>query len=79
MERLDVVVDVDREAVRSSRRGETWTPTEAILRSSTQTPVYPRPLVSRERASIPTSPSAATIARSIVRDEAGTSPTRMIG
>ena len=42
---------------------ETWMPIEAILRSSTQTPVSP----SRGPAAMPSSASAATIARSIVR------------
>jgi hypothetical protein len=58
---------------------EMCTPIEAILRSSTQTPVKSRPSAERARARRPASPSAATIARSIVATNSGTSPTRMIG
>ena len=45
---------------------ERWTPIDAILRSSTQTPVYAAPSWSRPRASMPSSASAAAIASSIV-------------
>jgi hypothetical protein len=54
-------------------------PIEAILRSSTHTPVYSRPSCERGRALTPASPSASTIAPSIAATNRGTSPTRMIG
>jgi hypothetical protein len=56
---------------------EMCTPTEAILRSPTHTPTCLWP--SRVPASSPASPSAVTIARSIVRMNSGTWPTRMTG
>ena len=46
---------------------ERWTPIEAILRSSTHTPVYCGPSWSRPRAAMPSSASASTIAASIAR------------
>jgi hypothetical protein len=54
---------------------ETCTPIEPILRSPAQTPVSP----SRTRASMPSSASAAMIARSIRCTKSGTSWVRMIG
>ena len=58
-------------------RRDTWMPIDAILRSSTQTPVYSRP--SRTCASTPAAPIAATSARSIVSTNARTFGTCMIG
>ena len=58
---------------------ETCTPIEAILRSCTHTPVKSGPSSVRTRATTPSSPSAATIARSIVRTWTRTSSVRMIG
>ena len=56
---------------------EMCTPTDAILRSPTHTPTCLCP--SLVAASTPASPSAATIARSIVRMYSGTLETCMIG
>ena len=77
LERLQVVVDVDREAVRrdpAAARGSRSSRScarrrRAAGRSPTQTPVRP----SISRASTPTSPSASIIARSIARTYAWTS------
>ena len=50
---------------------ETWTPIEAILRSSTHTPVNCGPSWSRPRASIPSSASARDERRLHRADERG--------
>ena len=57
----------------------TWTPIDAILRSPTHTPVKSRPSSGRARAASPSSASAATMADSMVRTNAMTSVTPMIG
>ena len=77
LERLQVVVDVDREAVGgdpaadvdADRADLARVARRAAARSPTQTPVRP----SISRASTPQSPSAAIIARSIRRTKAWTS------
>ena len=58
-------------------RRDTWMPIDAILRSSTQTPVYSRP--ARVPAGTPACCSASTSAASIVSTNARTLGTCMIG
>ena len=58
-------------------RRETWMPIEAILRSSTHTPVSSRP--SRVPAGTPAARMASISARSIVSTNARTFGTCMIG
>jgi hypothetical protein len=58
---------------------ERCTPIEAILRSSTHTPVYAGPSSERARATTPSSANAATTASSSDRTYATTSSVRTIG